>query len=159
MSNIEIELLIFRKELNKKQNCTTNHNCHAIFSAKGSEEYAGIFLFSKFELYWAAFIIVKIHNRQIGIWIEHFFKVLRWICLRAHYQSDFLIVLSKREMGLLNFREELNKKQNCTTNHNCHAMFSVKGSKEYAGIFLFSKFELYWAAFIFVKIHNRQIGN
>ena len=38
-------------------------------------------------------------------------------------------------------------------------MFSVKGSKEYAGIFLFSKFELYWAAFIFVKIHNRQIEN
>ena len=37
-------------------------------------------------------------------------------------------------------------------------MFSVKGSKEYAGIF-FSKFELYWAAFIFVKIHNRQIEN
>ena len=67
-------LLIFRTELNKKQNCTTNHNCHAIFSAKGSEEYAGIFLFSKFELYWAAFIIVKIHNRQIGIWIEHFLK-------------------------------------------------------------------------------------
>ena len=38
-------------------------------------------------------------------------------------------------------------------------MFSVKGSKEYAGVFLFSKFELYWAAFIFVKIHNRQVEN
>ena len=131
-----------------------------MFSAKGSKEYAGIFLFSKFGLYWAAFIFVKIHNRQIGIWIEHFFyKVLRWLCLKALDQSEFLIVLSKIEIELLIFRKELNKKQNCTTNRNCHAMFAVKGSKEYAGIFLFSKFELYWAAFIFVKIHNRQIEN
>ena len=45
-----------------------------MFSVKGSKEYAGIFLFSKFELYWAAFIFVKIHNRKIGIWIEHFFQ-------------------------------------------------------------------------------------
>ena len=44
-----------------------------MFSAKGSKEYAGIFLFSKFWLYWAAFMFVKIHNRQIGIWIEQFF--------------------------------------------------------------------------------------
>ena len=37
-------------------------------------------------------------------------------------------------------------------------MFTVKGIKEYAGVFLISKFELYWAAFIFVKTHNRKIG-
>ena len=36
-------------------------------------------------------------------------------------------------------------------------MFSAKGNKKYAGfIFLFLKFELNWAAFIFVNIH-RQI--
>ena len=104
-------LLNFREELNKKQNCTTNHSCHAMFSASGNKEYAGIFLFSKFELYWAACIFVKIHKRQIGIWIEQFFfKVLRWLCLRARDQSEFLVVLSKIE--LLNFREELNKKLN-----------------------------------------------
>ena len=107
-----------------------------MFSVKGSKEYAGIFLFSKFELYWAAFIFVKIHNRQIGIWIEHFFQKFSDDFAWEHFiNQDFLIVLSKREMGLLNFREELNKKQNCTTNHNCHAMFTVKCSKEYAGIF------------------------
>ena len=117
------------------------------------------FIFSKFELVWAACIFVKIHNRQTGISIEQFFfKVLRWLCLWALDQSEFLVVLSKIEIELLIFRKELNKKQNCTTNHNFHAIFSAKGSKEYAGIFLFSKFELFWAAFIFVKIHNRQIG-
>ena len=40
-----MELLIFREELNKKQKCSTNHNCHAMFSAKGSKEYAGIIFF------------------------------------------------------------------------------------------------------------------
>ena len=45
-----------------------------MFSAEGSKEYAGIFLFSKVGHYWAAFIFVKIYNRQIGIWIEHFFS-------------------------------------------------------------------------------------
>ena len=47
-----------------------------MFSAKGNKKYAGFnfFLFLKFELYWAAFIFVNIHNRQIGNWIELFLK-------------------------------------------------------------------------------------
>ena len=158
LSKLEIELLIFREELNKKQNCTTNTNCHAIFSAKGSKDYAGIFLFSKFELYWAACTFVKIHNRQIGTWTEQFFfKVLRWLCLRALDQSEFLVVLSKIE--LLNFREELNKKLNIQQIIIVTQCFQHKAVKSTLEFFLFSKFGLYWAAFIFVKIHNRQIEN
>ena len=40
-----MDLLIFREELNKKQNFTTNRKYHARFSAKGNKKYAGIFFY------------------------------------------------------------------------------------------------------------------
>ena len=62
------------EELNKKLNIQQIIIVTQCFQHKAVKSTLEFFLFSKFGLYWAAFIFVKIHNRQIGIWIEQFFS-------------------------------------------------------------------------------------